>query len=184
MNGCYHHDDSDDEANSHIYIYVYIYIYIIIQCVYVYMLLLEVFISYNMSDSFANGKKTGPRRVPSRRPDPSQDPWLSKNVEPPRAGWLMMENPNRKWMTWGYPHDLGNVHFKKENPASKQEFPGISREIRGHLRDLMGFVGVPFPFLLPSPWSSSSKFMIAKGRRSWATKALHHYRMTFEVPSK
>ena len=168
MNGCNHHDDSDDEANSHIYIYI------IIQCIYIYMyiyicicvIIRRIYKLQYVGLIRRRRKKPGPRRVPSRRPDPSQDPWLSKNVEPPRAGWLMMENPNRKWMTWGYPHDLGNVHFKKENPASKQEFPGISRENRGHLRDLMGFVGVPFPFLLPSPWSSSSKFMIAKGRRS------------------
>ena len=24
------------------------------------------------------------------------------------VGWFRMENPNLKWMIWGYPHDLGN----------------------------------------------------------------------------
>ena len=25
-------------------------------------------------------------------------------------GWFIMENPNLKWMIWGYPYDLGNLH--------------------------------------------------------------------------
>ena len=146
--------------------YIYIHNYTVCICIYIYVIVRSIYKLQYVGHIRQRKKTTGPRRVPSRRPDPSQDPWLSKNVEPPRAGWLMMENPNRKWMTWGYPHDLGNVHFKKENPASKQNFLEFRGKFVDILRDLMGFVGVPFPFLLPSPWSSSSKFMIAKGRRS------------------
>ena len=27
-----------------------------------------------------------------------------------RFRWLIMENPSIKWMIWGYPYDLGNLH--------------------------------------------------------------------------
>ena len=29
--------------------------------------------------------------------------------------WMdyFMENPTFKWMIWGYPHDLGNLHMGK-----------------------------------------------------------------------
>jgi len=25
--------------------------------------------------------------------------------------WFLMENPNKKWMMWRYPYDLGNLHI-------------------------------------------------------------------------
>jgi len=28
----------------------------------------------------------------------------------PIAGWFIRENPNLKWMIWGYPHGYGNPH--------------------------------------------------------------------------
>ena len=26
-------------------------------------------------------------------------------------GWFIMENPNLKWIIWGYPYDLGNLQI-------------------------------------------------------------------------
>jgi hypothetical protein len=34
----------------------------------------------------------------------------SLNGGTPIAGWFKMGNPVYKWMIWGYPHDLGNLH--------------------------------------------------------------------------
>ena len=31
----------------------------------------------------------------------------------PQNGLFIMENNLLKWMIWGYPHDLGNIHMDK-----------------------------------------------------------------------
>ena len=36
-----------------------------------------------------------------------------------------MENPNLKWMIWGYPHDLGNLEKMEVCPWENPEVAGI-----------------------------------------------------------
>jgi hypothetical protein len=38
---------------------------------------------------------------------------VSINVAIPIAGWLISWKLLLKWMIWGYPHDLGNIHMDK-----------------------------------------------------------------------
>ena len=35
----------------------------------------------------------------------------------------MMENPNLKWMIWGYPHDLGNLQYKYKHTKNYGKTP-------------------------------------------------------------
>ena len=43
----------------------------------------------------------------------------------PKNGWFIMENPNLKWMIWGYPHDLGNLEKMEVCPWENPEVAGI-----------------------------------------------------------
>jgi hypothetical protein len=45
---------------------------------------------------------------------------------PPIPEWLIRENPILKWMIWGYPRDLGNLHIAKDQ-SSKLLVQGWSR---------------------------------------------------------
>ena len=168
--------------------YIYIHNYTVCICIYIYMLLLEVFISYNMSDTFANGKKKRGH----------VGCLLAVLIHPRIHGFRKMWTP-KSWMAYdgksqskmddlGVPPWLRKCPFQEGKPSFKA---GISWNFEGNSWTVEGFDGICWsPIPLPTPQSvvlvikihdrKREKVLSDKGTASLP----YDLRSTFEVAAK
>ena len=152
------------------------------------MLLLEVFISYNMSDSFANGKKNG---ATSGAFSPSWSIPGSMAFEKcgtPKS-WMAYDGKSQSKMDdLGVPPWLRKCPFQEGKPSFKA---GISWNFEGNSWTFEGFDGICWsPIPLPTPQSvvlvikihdrKREKVLSDKGTASLP----YDLRSTFEVAAK